>query len=127
MSAAGCKLAGFAALLVLVFGVRGRGRRGGRAGPRGRATRARGDAAAHGQHGWPTAARPTAHGDEAARRSRQRADPIRGLAVAEDGLRLSLAATSLPRGTATTLRFAIRDARRPGARLRGRRTRSGCT
>ena len=41
------------------------------------------------------------------------ADPIRGLAVAEDGLRLSLAATSLPRGTATTLRFTVGDARGP--------------
>ena len=41
------------------------------------------------------------------------ADPIRGLAVAEDGLRLSLAATSLPRGTAATLRFAIDDADGP--------------
>jgi hypothetical protein len=41
------------------------------------------------------------------------ADPIRGLAVAEDGLRLQLASTSLARGSATSLRFVIRDGRGP--------------
>ena len=41
------------------------------------------------------------------------ADAIRGLAVADDGLRLSLASTSLPRGRATTLRFTIDGADGP--------------
>ena len=41
------------------------------------------------------------------------ADPVRGLAVADDGLRLSLASTSLPRGRATTLRFTIDGADGP--------------
>jgi hypothetical protein len=39
------------------------------------------------------------------------ADPIRGLAVAEDGLRLELASSSLPRGEATALRFRIAGAK----------------
>jgi hypothetical protein len=38
------------------------------------------------------------------------ADPIRGLAVEGDGLRLALASASLPRGEAATLRFKIRGA-----------------
>src|SRR3954470_10171642 len=41
------------------------------------------------------------------------ADEIRGLAVADDGLRLELAATSLPRDRATALRFTVRDGRGP--------------
>ena len=41
------------------------------------------------------------------------AGAVRGLAVADGGLRLALAATSLPRGDAATLRFAIDDAHGP--------------
>ena len=41
------------------------------------------------------------------------ADAIRGLAVADDGLRLELATTSVPRGEATALRFRIAGAK-PG-------------
>jgi hypothetical protein len=39
------------------------------------------------------------------------ADKIRGLAVADDGLRLKLVSTSLPRGGAASLRFSIADGR----------------
>jgi hypothetical protein len=39
------------------------------------------------------------------------ADAIRGLAVADEGLRLELASTSLPRGEAAELRFSIAGAR----------------
>ena len=53
------------------------------------------------------------HGGDMPMAGHEAADPIRGLAVSDRGLRLSLAATSLPRGTATTLRFAVRDARGP--------------
>ena len=41
------------------------------------------------------------------------ADAIRGLAVADDGLRLSLVSTSLSPARASTLRFAIQDAQGP--------------
>ncbi|MDA0165293.1 hypothetical protein OM076_33805, partial [Solirubrobacter ginsenosidimutans] len=57
--------------------------------------------AATGGHGGPAAA---GHGA---------ADGVRGLAVADGGLRLALGSTSLPRGSATTLRFAVDDARGP--------------
>ena len=52
--------------------------------------------------------------------ARRAADPVRGLAVADGGLRSSSPTTELRRGTATTLRFRIRDAGAPGARLRRR-------
>ena len=52
------------------------------------------------------------HAEEAAAGGHA-ADAIRGLAVADDGLRLSLASTSLPRGSATTLRFTIDGADGP--------------
>ena len=45
-------------------------------------------------------------------RSRRRR-AVRGLAVADGGVRLALGSTSLPRGPATTLRFAIDDADGP--------------
>jgi hypothetical protein len=92
------KLAGFAALLALVFGVATVA--GSTAGPD------RSDDAAK------RAAEPAAHGGEAEAGHAEEgggheADPIRGLSVAEDGLRLALADTSLPRGRATQLRFTI--------------------
>ena len=66
---------------------------------------------------------PAGHGDDEPRGRRHGervgdagghdADAVRGLAVADDGLRLSLASTSLPRGRATTLRFTIDGADGP--------------
>ncbi len=118
------KLAGFAALLALVFGVAAVA--GGAVGPdRDGAAKARaqsgvghgGDAAgadAIGGHAT-DGDEATANGDDAAGHrdtaGHGAADPVRGLAVSDRGLRLSLAATSLPRGRAASLRFAIRDAR----------------
>jgi hypothetical protein len=101
------KLAGFAALLVLVFGLAATA--GGTIGPdREGAATARAEKGSHGEDaaGEHGAAGSAAGGHGAA-------DPIRGLAVSEGGLRLSLAATSLPRGSASTLRFAVRDAHGP--------------
>jgi hypothetical protein len=89
------KLAGFALVLGLVFGVAAVA--GGAIGP-------------DRDGGTPTkphGGMDDEHGKMAA------ADPIRGLAVAEEGLRLSLAATTLPRGEATTLRFAVDGANGP--------------
>jgi hypothetical protein len=118
------KLAGFAALLALVFGVAAVA--GGAVGPdREGAAKARaqsgvghgGDAAgadAIGGHAT-DGDEATANGDDAAGHrdtaGHGAADPVRGLAVSDRGVRLSLAATSLPRGRASSLRFAIRDAR----------------
>jgi hypothetical protein len=85
------KLAGFAVVLGLAFGVAAVA--GGTIGPD------REPARAQEPHGGmePMAA----------------ADEIRGLAVADRGLRLSLASTSLPRGAASTLRFTIDGANGP--------------
>ena len=89
------KLAGFALVLGLVFGVATVA--GGAIGPdRDGGTPAK-----------PHGGMDDEHGEMAA------ADPIRGLAVAEEGLRLSLAATTLPRGEATTLRFTVDGANGP--------------
>ncbi len=103
------KLAGFGVVLALVFGLAAVA--GEAFGPdREGAAAARDAAPAHGEepqdagHGDADADAP-AHGGAA--------DPIRGLAVAEDGLRLSLAETSLPRGRGATLRFAIDGANGP--------------
>jgi hypothetical protein len=85
------KLAGFAAGLVLVFG--GATVAGGAIGPDREGSKAAGaddDAmAAHGEEG---AAAP---------------DPVRGLAVSNDGLRLALGETELERGRPTELSFRI--------------------
>ncbi|MEA2332521.1 MAG: hypothetical protein QOH58_2659 [Thermoleophilaceae bacterium] len=82
------KLAGFAALLVLVFGAAVAA--GGAIGPE-----RDGEAAAG-------ADAMSAHGtDETA------ADPVRGLAVSEGGLELELEQADLERGRATELRFSI--------------------
>jgi hypothetical protein len=83
----GERLAAFAALLAVVFGVAAVA--GGAIGPdrAGQAARDEG----HGHGGMTMAA----------------AAPVRGLAVAADGLRLELATTSLPRDRTTTLRFRI--------------------
>jgi hypothetical protein len=96
------RLFGFAALLALVFGVATVA--GGAVGPdRSDDAAAREDTpAGHGGEGAPESG---GHGDDAA--GGHTADAVRGLAVADDGLRLSLADTSLPRGRATTLRFTI--------------------
>jgi hypothetical protein len=95
------KLMGFAALLVLVYGVAVAA--GKTVGPdREGAAQERAEKGGHGDE---------ADGGEMA--GHEAAEPIRGLSVAEEGVRLSLAATSLPRGTASTLRFAIRDAHGP--------------
>ena len=88
------RLAGFAAVLALVFGVATVA--GGAVGPE------RADDAAK------RADTPAGHGGEEP--GGHEADAVRGLAVADDGLRLSLASTSLPRGRATTLRFTIDSA-----------------
>ena len=89
------KLAGFALVLGLVFGVAAVA--GGAIGPD----------RDGGTPGKPHGGMDDEHGEMAA------ADPIRGLAVAEEGLRLSLAATTLPRGEATTLRFSVDGANGP--------------
>ena len=102
------KLAGFAAVLVVVFGV----------------------AAAVGSAVGPDreddakerAKEPAAHGGEMA--EHEAADPIRGLATSEEGLKLALEQTALERGEATELRFTVEGAN--GATSRSR-TRSGCT
>jgi hypothetical protein len=104
------KLAAFAAVLALVFGAATVA--GGAIGPdregaaqeRAQATPHAAEEAAEGGHGAavPDGGQEAGHGNEAA-------DPIRGLAVADRGLRLDVARTRLPRGRETTLRFAIRD------------------
>ena len=104
------KLAAFAAVLALVFGAATVA--GGAIGPdREGAAQERAQADPHGGDepaggGHDGAAVPdggqAGHGNDAA-------DPIRGLSVADRGLRLDVARTQLPRGQETTLRFAIRD------------------
>jgi hypothetical protein len=79
------KLAGFAVVLALAFGAAAVA--GGAIGPDREPARA---SESHGGMGAMAVA-----------------DEIRGLAVVEHGLRLSLASTSLPRGSASTLRFTI--------------------
>jgi hypothetical protein len=103
------KLAGFAALLAMVLGVSVAA--GKTIGPdREGAEQARAEKGGHGDG----AADAHGSGDESAMADHEAADPIRGLAVSDDdGLRISLAATELPRGTATELRFIVRDARGP--------------
>ena len=67
---------------------------------------------------------PTSDGDSqgsgghagGAARSRDAADPVRGLAVAEDGVRFELATTELPRRRDAALRYRIVDAQ--GATVR---------
>ncbi len=94
------KLAGFAALLALVFGV----------------SVAVGKTIGPDRDGAPTlgdAGSADRHGGDMPMAGHDAADPVRGLSVSDQGLRLSLATTTLPRGTASTLRFAIRDAAGP--------------
>jgi hypothetical protein len=91
------KLAGFAAVVVVAFGVAAVA---GRAVGPDREGAAKERAGAMGGHG----ADDAGHGGS---------DAVRGLAVADGGLRLALGTTSLPRGSATTLRFAIDDVRGP--------------
>jgi hypothetical protein len=82
------KLLGFAAVLAVVFGVAALA--GAAAGP----DRTTTDEPAGGHGGG-----EEEHGAAP--------DPVRGLAVAENGLRLELESTELPRNRATELRFAI--------------------
>jgi hypothetical protein len=84
------KLAGFAALLLLVFG--GAVAAGGAIGPERDESDTGGDEDAMAAHGG---------GDEAA------PDPVRGLAVSAGGLELALEQTELRRGLPAELRFAI--------------------
>jgi hypothetical protein len=91
------RLAGFLAVLSIAFAAAALA--GAAVDPAPRATEADGDAMAG--HGG-AAGDDDAHGAAA--------DPVRGLAVAEDGLRLVVPRTDLPRGRRTTLRFAITDA-----------------
>jgi hypothetical protein len=96
------KLFGFAAVLALVFGIATVA--GGAVGPD-RADDAAERADTPAGHAEPE---PAGHGGEA--EGGHEADAVRGLAVADDGLRLKLADSSLPRGRDTTLRFTIEGA-----------------
>src|SRR5215211_236999 len=89
------KLAGFALVLGLVFGVAAVA--GGAIGPDREGTSPE----------KPHGGMDDEHGAMPA------ADPIRGLSVADGGLRLKLTSTSLPRGEAASLRFSIDSARGP--------------
>ena len=91
------RLAGFAGLLVLVFGVAAVA--GGAIGPE--------------RDGESAAARDSmsTHGTE-----ETAADPVRGLAISDNGLRLALQQAELQRGRPTELRFRIVDARRSPVR-----------
>jgi hypothetical protein len=102
------KLAGFAALLALVFGVATVA--GGAVGPdREGAAEARAERGA----GHAAAGQGAAADDDSGTGHAGAAAAVRGLAVSDRGLAISLARTSLPRGAATSLSFAIRDARGP--------------
>ncbi len=96
------KLAGFAAVLLLVFG--GAVAVGGAIGPERDGSDAAGDDDAMSAHGGGE----SAPGDEAAHGGDEAAaDPVRGLAVSHDGLTLELEQTELRRGRPTDLRFSI--------------------
>jgi hypothetical protein len=84
------KLAGFAAILLLVFGAAVAA--GGAIGPERDGNDAAGADDAMSAHGGDEAATP---------------DPVRGLAASNDGLTLALQQTSLERGRPTELRFSI--------------------
>ena len=101
------KLFGFAALLALVFGVATVA--GGAVGPD-RADDAAKRADTPAGHGEAEPAEAGGHDDTGEAEGGHEADAVRGLAVADDGLRLRLASTSLPRGRETTLRFRIEGA-----------------
>jgi hypothetical protein len=85
------KLAGFAAVLVAVFGV----------------------AVAAGNTLGPDREGESSHGGEMTGMEEHAADPIRGLAASEDGLALALGQTSLQRGRATELTFAVKGKNGP--------------
>ena len=85
------KLAGFAALLLIVFG--GALAAGGAIGPERAGEAAARDDGGHSASG---------HDERAAR-----PDPVRGLAVSAGGLKLALRQTELPRGRQAELRFSI--------------------
>jgi len=96
------KLAGFAAVLLLVFG--GAVAVGGAIGPERDGSDAAGTDDAMSAHGGDEAA---PGGDEAAHGGEATADPVRGLAASHDGLTLELEQTQLERGRPTELRFGI--------------------
>jgi hypothetical protein len=93
---AGTKLAGFAALLLLVFG--GAVAVGSAFGPDREGASAAREDDAMGGHGETAEA---GHGESGA------ADPVRGLSVSEDGLKLVLEQTELRRGRPGELAFSI--------------------
>jgi hypothetical protein len=93
------KLAGFAALLVLVFG--GAVAAGSAFGPDREGARAEREDDAMAEHADDAEAGP---GEEAGHDS---ADPVRGLSVSEDGLELELEQTELRRGRPAELAFRI--------------------
>jgi hypothetical protein len=103
---AATKLAGFAAALVLIFGAAALA--GETIGPdRGDDAGVRAidnDAGDHAAGGEAESAQPGAHAGEAA------PAPVRGLAVADDGLKLALETTELQRGRRSELRFRIQGA-----------------
>jgi hypothetical protein len=89
------RLAGFAVVLAVVFG--GAALAGGAFGPDREGTA--GDETRDGHEGETM--------DGARMGAEPAGDPVRGLAVADDGLRLALAADALPRGEEAELRFTI--------------------
>jgi hypothetical protein len=116
------KLAGFAALLVLVFAVASVA--GGAIGPdRQGAAEKRAQTPAMKSMGKgdehvavPDGGEAAGHNDAAGGRGGDaghggEADAIRGLSVSDNGLELALARTQLPRGRSAELRFAVRDGR----------------
>jgi hypothetical protein len=129
------KLAGFALLLVLVFGVaraaggalgpdrEGAAEQRAQEDPHGAADSGRvavpdgGQAAGHGDGagraddatGQDAGAAGEHSGDAASGDHAGGVDAVRGLAVSDGGLTLDVARSQLPRGEARTLRFAIRD------------------
>jgi hypothetical protein len=115
------KLAGFALVLVLVFGLARAA--GGAIGPdREGAAEQRAQSDPHGEApsgdagdvAIPDGGQAGGHGDAAGRaeggeHEGDAAAAVRGLAVSEGGLALDVARPELPRGKARTFRFAIRD------------------
>jgi len=107
------KLAGFLALLALLFGVATAV--GGAIGPDREPAEREAPAHEPGTGGGDDVIEghnpDTAHTDpDGGRAAGHTAGPVRGLAVSDGGLTLDLARDELPRGDATMLRFTVRDA-----------------
>jgi hypothetical protein len=97
------KLAGFAAGLVLVFGAAVA--LGDAIGPA--RERDEGPAAEHGEMGEMGAGGHAEEGEHAEEGGHAAADPVRGLAVSDDGLTLRLGAATAPAGRTAPLRFRV--------------------